>query len=131
LEPFDANVHLDGLFEAVGGEVHAALWTYTPNGPYLDKQSFLNFYSNMNHHAERSLEWKTMVVRRVSDSKILGMESFMRIRPEHGSVEVGSVLFGDEMRRSAYSTEATFLCIKHAFEGIHPSNAHCSKHSKT
>jgi RimJ/RimL family protein N-acetyltransferase len=44
------------------------------------------------------------------------MASYMRIRPEAGSAEVGSVVFSKALQRTAAATEAIFLMARHLFE---------------
>ncbi len=46
------------------------------------------------------------------------MASYMRIRQEHGSAEVGFVLFGARLQRTAAATEAMYLMARHLFEDL-------------
>ena len=58
-------------------------------------------------------------VIRVKESGTLeGMVSYMRARPEHGSVEIGCVAFGHRLQRTAAATEAVYLMAKHAFDDL-------------
>lgn len=47
-----------------------------------------------------------------------GQFSFLRIRPEAGSIEVGFVRFPPQMARSRASTEAQYLLMRHVFEDL-------------
>lgn len=53
-----------------------------------------------------------------STGKALGQQSWMRIRPEHGSIEIGGVYWGLPMARSRLATEALYLFARHAFDDL-------------
>lgn len=53
-----------------------------------------------------------------STGKALGQQSWMRIRPEHGSIEIGGVYWGLPMARSRLATEALYLFARHAFDEL-------------
>jgi RimJ/RimL family protein N-acetyltransferase len=48
----------------------------------------------------------------------VGIVSYLRIDPVNGSIEVGWVTWSPLMQRSAISTEAHYLLMKHAFEEL-------------
>lgn len=48
----------------------------------------------------------------------LGQQGWMRIRPEHGSIEIGGVYWGLPMARTRLATEALFLFARHAFDDL-------------
>lgn len=114
LEPFDAEKHGLGLFAAIGGAENGDLWTYIPMGPYANVDE-LNAALD---HVRRELGWQTMVIRDAQTGAILGMASYMRQRPEHGSVEVGCVVFGYALQRTRVATEAIYLMARHVFEDL-------------
>jgi RimJ/RimL family protein N-acetyltransferase len=47
-----------------------------------------------------------------------GRQSYMRITPEHGVIEVGGILWGDRMARSRLATEALYLFARHVFDDL-------------
>ncbi len=47
-----------------------------------------------------------------------GRQTFMRITPEHGVIEIGSILWGPTIARTRVATEALFLFARHAFEDL-------------
>ncbi len=47
-----------------------------------------------------------------------GRQAFMRIRPEHGSIEIGSILWGRGIARTAIATEALYLTARHVFQDL-------------
>jgi len=59
-----------------------------------------------------------MIIRQAQGGDILGMSSYMRIREPHGSVEIGCVAFGPDLKRSAEATEAMSLMAGHVFDEL-------------
>ena len=47
-----------------------------------------------------------------------GRQALMRIVPEHGVIEVGSIYWGPNMARSRLATEALFLHARYVFDGL-------------
>jgi RimJ/RimL family protein N-acetyltransferase len=50
--------------------------------------------------------------------KAVGQQGWMRIRPEHGSIEIGGIYWGLPMARTPLATEALFLFARHAFDDL-------------
>lgn len=50
--------------------------------------------------------------------KTVGQQGWMRIRPEHGSIEIGGVYWGLPMARTPLATEALYLFARHAFDDL-------------
>jgi RimJ/RimL family protein N-acetyltransferase len=53
---------------------------------------------------------------RMSDGKPVGVASYVRIAPAHGSIEVGHILYAPVLQRTLAATEAMFLMMNTAFE---------------
>ncbi|WEK03972.1 MAG: GNAT family protein [Candidatus Devosia phytovorans] len=53
-----------------------------------------------------------------STGKAVGQQGWMRIRPEHGSIEIGGVYWGLPMARTPLATEALYLFARHAFDDL-------------
>lgn len=47
-----------------------------------------------------------------------GRQALMRIVPEHGVIEIGSILWGPAIARTRVATEALFLFARHAFDDL-------------
>lgn len=114
LEPFDAEKHGPGLFSAIGGPVNDDLWIYIPMGPFADAEDLNAALAQT--HTERG--WDTMVIRDLATNDILGMASYMRQRPEQGSVEVGCIVFSHALQRTRIATEAIYLMASHVFDDL-------------
>ena len=114
LEPLDWQAHGDGLYQAIAAEAVKDIWDYMPIGPFKDRAEFekvLNFV-----RTDRG--WETLVIRKGNCGTVLGMASFMRIREDHGSAEVGCVAFGRALKRTPEATEAMFLMAAHLFDEL-------------
>lgn len=114
LEKLDWFKHTEELFDCVGGEANAALWRFMPIGPYSDIQTFAESFERSRVNGE----WNTSVIRVKETGRAEGMASFMRMRPEHGSVEIGCVAFGPRLQRTAAASEAVYLMARHVFDDL-------------
>jgi RimJ/RimL family protein N-acetyltransferase len=47
-----------------------------------------------------------------------GRQALMRITPEHGVAEIGSILWGPEISRTRMATEALYLMARHVFDDL-------------
>jgi len=57
------------------------------------------------------------VVDRAS-GKAEGRQALMRITPEHGVIEIGSILWGPAIARTRIATEALFLSARYVFDDL-------------
>ena len=113
LRPVDAAADAEPFFAAThspAAEEH--LWRYMFDGPYKDAEEM-----------KRAMEWVETVddplfftIVRSVDQRPLGRAAYMRIKPEHGTIEIGGILFAPELQRTAAATEAIYLMIRHAFD---------------
>lgn len=106
--------HIDGLFTAVAGPQNDPIWRYMPNGPYHTRA---DFEADLNHMNTAS-GWRTMVFLCQQTDQILGMGNFQRIRPDHGSCEIGTVAHAPALQRTPAATEVHYLLAKHLFEDL-------------
>jgi RimJ/RimL family protein N-acetyltransferase len=54
----------------------------------------------------------------VASGRALGRQSLLRIVPEHGSIEIGHILWSAAMARTRLATEAFYLHARHAFDDL-------------
>ena len=99
------------LFAAVGGRENAGLWRYIPIGPFWDAAVMSETLAGV----AREDFWKTHVIRDVRTGAVLGMASYMRIRPEAGSVEIGCIVYSKALQRTPAATEAMYLMGRYVF----------------
>ena len=116
LSPIDLDRDIPGLFANTANETDEVLWRYLPITRPCAVESYRRF---MMHVA--TLEgggWRTMTFYTLDRRNVLGMSSFMRNRPEHGSTEVGCVLFSSKLQRTPAATEAMYLMMRHVFDDL-------------
>ncbi len=110
LERLDADAHAGDLYRAISGD--ASLWDYMHDGPFTSASAF--------HCWAREAASKSDTVfyalRDADSGNCGGIAAFMRIAPEAGSIEVGSICLAPEMQRSSAATEAMYLMMRWAFE---------------
>lgn len=114
LEPLDQPTHGAALWAATGGAQHADLWAYLSDGPYADRALFE--LALKNKAASQDPLFFAIVDLRTGLAS--GHASYLRIEPQHRSIEVGSLLYGPVLQRTAGATEAMFLMARHAFEHL-------------
>ncbi|MBO6674013.1 MAG: GNAT family N-acetyltransferase [Rhizobiales bacterium] len=113
LEAFSADTHAHDIWQALGGAMSAnERICFFPDAPYRDADHFGQTYQ------AKQGEWHTMVMRDAHWNIVRGMASYMRMRPDQGSVEIGAVAHGDAMARSPLATEAHYLLAKHVFDDL-------------
>lgn len=111
VEPFDVARHAEALFDgfAAGG---SATWEYMPYGPFADVAAYRAF-------AEREMTGADPLFFTLFDrakGAPGGVAALMRITPQHGVVEVGSIAYAPWFRRSTAATEAMFLLAGFVFD---------------
>jgi RimJ/RimL family protein N-acetyltransferase len=145
LEPLKAERHGAALWEAVRD--HDALWTWMANGPYKDTaemMTHLEAWRAANHAVLLAIVPRTgeanpegdaagaaeerpsaspgdsssLGVPNSSEGQARGWASFMRIKPAHGVIEVGNVLFSPALQRTRAATEAMYLMAAHVFDHL-------------
>ena len=112
LEPVDAARHAGDLFTASEGA--PALWDYLAYGPFASQTEFTDWLK------ERAISRDPLfyaVVDRDSGTA-RGMASLMRIKPEHGVIEIGHIWFAPALQRTRQATEAIYLLARHAFDDL-------------
>lgn len=114
LEPLDWARHGASLFEAIGGDSNADIWTWMPVGPFPAHDQLKVFFD----HAHVNNHWRTLVILDARTGEALGCVSYMRIREAYGSCEIGCVAFGPRLRRTAEASEALYLAARHIFEDL-------------
>lgn len=107
--------HFDDLYIVRTVPDASTRYQYLFSRPSDDKEQF---YVDMNNLVNSS----TFVAYALIDkktNKAEGLQSFLTINPVHGSIEIGGILWGPNVARSAVTTEAFYLFSKHVFEDLH------------
>jgi RimJ/RimL family protein N-acetyltransferase len=114
LESIDWAKHGPSLSQNITGADNTALWDYIPIGPFDNQAGLQNVFS----YVATQKNWETLAILSNTSGNTLGTTSYMRLRPEHGSAEVGCVVFGKSLQKTRGATEALYLMAKHTFEDL-------------
>ena len=113
LEPL-APEHAADLFAVStmpgGVERYRWLFTHAP-GSLVEMQARIE-------QAQTQADPLHVAVVDKASGKAVGQQGWMRIRPEHGSIEIGGIYWGLPMARTPLATEALFLFARHAFDDL-------------
>ncbi len=112
LEPLDVDRHAAALWQAVEG--HEELWAWLASGPYASASAMIESLEKWRT-AESALLFA--IIPRETNLAA-GWASYMRIKPSHGVIEVGNVLFSPSLQRTREATEAMYLMAMHVFEDL-------------
>jgi RimJ/RimL family protein N-acetyltransferase len=109
VEKLDGSRHGAGLWLALKDD--DAVWTYLPFGPFATEPAFTQW---LDERATLADPYHYAILDPAR--RALGIAALMEIRPLHRVVEVGCILLGRALQRTALATEAQFLLAREAFE---------------
>ena len=114
LEPVNSKKHSKDLFKNFSLDKKGIDWTYMPTGPYKTEKSLKkylkakNFTGNPFFYAIYSKRLQTYC----------GLASYLRIKPQIGTIEVGWITYAPNLQRTVEATEAMYLMMKNVFENL-------------
>ena len=114
LEPVNIKKHSKDLFKNFSLDKKGTDWTYMPTGPYKTEKSLRrylkakNFISNPFFYAIYSKRLQAYC----------GLASYLRIKPQIGTIEVGWITYAPNLQRTVEATEAMYLMMKNVFEDL-------------
>lgn len=111
LEPLDSVRHSKDLFQANSLDVEGRNWTYLPYGPF----DGLDEYRAWVEQSASSSDPMFFSIVDLSSEKAVGVSSYLRIDPRHGSIEVGHLCFSPLLQATPAATEAMYLMMERAF----------------
>jgi len=99
---------------------------YGPSGKpeyltYLFVDDLFQDYESFEQEIRERMESKTFYHLTIIDKasgKAVGNFALMRINPEHRVIEMGSVYYSSEFKRTRQATEAQFLVMQYVFETL-------------
>lgn len=109
VEPFAWDLHGEELWGALC-DAPNSLWTYMTFGPFPDGSRFRTTIEEML----RLSDW--VLYAFVTAGAARGFAAYLRIQPEVGALEIGSIVFSPKMQRTTAATEAIYLMIKSCFD---------------
>ena len=114
LEKLDPELHSRGLFDALQADESGALWTYLSESPAANLNELTEWVERVSDKPDPA--YYALIDR--GSGRCLGRAAYLRIAPEAGSIEVGSILYSPSLQRTPMATEAMFLMMQHAFETL-------------
>jgi RimJ/RimL family protein N-acetyltransferase len=113
VRPVDAAADAQPLYTASHPpDGDPAIWTYLPYGPFDDVAAL----ERMLRDAEASEDPRFFTLATLPDERPAGVASYLRITPEHGTIEIGHIWFGSPLQRTTAATETIYLMARHAFD---------------
>ncbi len=110
LEPLSAAAHAEALFRA--NAVSDAIWEYLPYGPFGSAAAYRGWVGEATSGDDPLF----YAVNNLNSGRWQGVASYLRIKPEAGSIEVGHINFAPALQRTRAATDAMFLMMRWAFE---------------
>ena len=114
LEKLDAKRHGDDLYEVYGPEAPEQSFTYLSLNPVADRAELETLLKRMEESTD---PYYLAVIDQ--DGRAVGTLALMRINPAHRVIEVGSVTYGERLKRTRAATEVQYLLAQYVFETLH------------
>ncbi|MDD7909850.1 GNAT family protein [Pseudovibrio exalbescens] len=114
LNRLDPALHGDDLLAALCAKGSEANWTYLAIGPFDGREAFDRWLAAATR--DQNALFYAILDRR--SGAAVGVASYLRIDPAHGSIEVGNLHFSSQLQRTALATEAMYLMMRHVFEDL-------------
>ena len=110
LYPLDLKKHSLPLYESFCKDKNNLNWTYLPYGPFANYKDFKKWL------LEYCLGEDPLFFVVVKDGLPVGMESYLRIKPAVGVIEIGHIHFSPILQKTRASVEAVYLMMKRVFD---------------
>jgi len=112
LEPLKVNKHSKDLYNNFLRDKKNIIWEYLPYGPFKSYGSFKKWLKSFCLNKDPFF----YAIYSKRHRQYCGMASYLRITPEHGSIEVGHINYSPILQNTVEGTEAMYLMMKNAFE---------------
>jgi len=112
LEPINIRKHSKDLYKNFSLDKKNIIWTYLPYGPFKSYGSFKKWLKSFCLNKDPFF----YAIYSKKHNEYCGMASYLRITPEHGSIEVGHINYSPILQNTTEGTETMYLMMKNAFE---------------
>lgn len=112
LEPIEINKHAVKLFDVLAIDNQGESWTYLPYGPFEMLSEFKDWLT-------KTMSDNDILLYAILDAKTqepIGISGYLRMKPEHGVIEIGHLHFSKLLKQTALATEAIYLMLQLAFD---------------
>ena len=114
LEPVNVKKHSKDLFKNFSKDKKGIDWIYMPQGPFKNEISLKKYLKNKNLTGNPF--FYTIYSKRLKT--FCGLASYLRIKPQVGTIEVGYITYAKNLQRTVEATETMFLMMKNAFDKL-------------
>ena len=114
LEPLQIKKHSINLFKNFSKDKKGIDWIYMPQGPFKNEISLKKYLKNKNLTGNPF--FYTIYSKRLKT--FCGLASYLRIKPQVGTIEVGYITYSKNLQRTVEGTEAMYLMMKNVFDDL-------------
>ena len=114
LEPINPTKHVTQLFNNFYQDKKNTIWNYLPYGPFKNIKDFKKWL--LNSCMNKDPFFYAIYAKR--HKQYCGMASYLRITPEHGSIEVGHINYSPLLQNTVEGTETMYLMMSNAFDQL-------------
>ena len=114
LEPVNVKKHSKDLFKNFSKDKKDIDWIYMPQGPFKNEISLKKYLKDKNLTGNPF--FYTIYSKRLKT--FCGLASYLRIKPQVGTIEVGYITYAKNLQRTVEATEAMFLMMKNALDKL-------------
>lgn len=114
VEPIDVATHARDLFEANRKTADGSRFTYLGTEAFEDFEAYAGWLEGMAAKSDPMLH----AIIDLKTGKAVGVAAFMRIDCANGVIEVGNINYSEALSQTIAGTEAMYLMMKRAFEGL-------------
>ena len=114
LEPINIRKHSKDLYKNYSVDKKNVIWTYLPYGPFKSHESFKKWLKSFCLNKDPFF----YAIYSKKYNQYCGMASYLRITPEHGSIEVGHINYSPILQNTVEGTETMYLMIKNVFDDL-------------
>lgn len=114
LEHVDSTKHFEDLYQVYGPLSNPRNWTYLPFEKFNSEDDFREYLKSMS----QSVDPFHFAIVDIESGKALGTIALMRIDNTQGVIEVGYVIYSDELKKTRIATEAQFLLADYIFNDL-------------
>ena len=114
LEPINPTKHVTQLFNNFYQDKKNTIWNYLPYGPFKNIKDFKKWL--LNSCMNKDTFFYAIYAKR--HKQYCGMASYLRITPEHGSIEVGHINYSPLLQNTVEGTETMYLMMSNAFDQL-------------
>ena len=111
LDAFDPDAQAEVIHAANKEDAENEIWTYLPYGPFETDAEYRDWMT-----ASAALQDPYFLAIFDKEKNAYGgVASYLRVKPNDGSIEVGHINFAPQLQKTRAATEAIFLMMDWAF----------------